>query len=226
MILPKIIYVMGMPGAGKGTQAEMLAHDIGYHQFSTGNAFRQIALGDSELGREVKNIIDSGLLTPPAMAAKVVIAAVEEYLDRGEFLVFDGTPRTLEEMEIINKHFEAKGYGKPLIMYLEVDKDTMIERNSKRRLCLGVPREFPVTTEEERQKCVELGGAVGMRPDDEKEKFTTRYNQFMELTYPVIEKYRSEHNGLFFLVDGMPEPHRVHAAMMDILRQFELPSRV
>lgn len=226
MILPKIIYVMGMPGAGKGTQAELLAHDIGYHQFSTGNAFRQIALQDTELGRNVKATIDAGLLTPPPMAAEVVIAAVEEYLDRGEFLVFDGTPRTLEEMVIINKHFDEKGYGKPLIIYLEVDKETMIERNSKRRLCLDVEREFPVTTEEERHKCEELGGRVGMRPDDEREKFTTRYNQFMELTYPVIEQYRSEHNGLFFLVDGMPEPHRVHATIMDILRQFELPKRV
>lgn len=226
MMLPKIIYVMGMPGAGKGTQAEMLAHDIGYHQFSTGNAFRHIALQDSELGRKVKETIDNGFLTSSEMAAQVVISAVEEYLTRGEFLVFDGTPRTLKEMEIISKHFEARGYGKPLIIYLEADKETMIERNSKRRLCLDVPREFPVTTQADQQKCVEMGGRVGMRPDDEKEKFTTRYNQFMELTYPVIEKYRREHDGLFFIVDGMMEPHRVHATVMDIIRQFELPSAV
>lgn len=226
MILPKTIYVMGMPGAGKGTQAEMLAHDIGYHQFSTGNAFRQIALEDSELGREVKKIIDSGLLTPPAMAAKVVMAAVDEYITKGEFLVFDGTPRTLTEMQIITEHFATKGYGDPLILYLEADKETMIERNSKRRLCLDVEREFPVTTQHDTQKCIELGGRVGMRPDDEKEKFTTRYDQFMELTYPVVAKYRSEHNGLFFIVDGMVEPHRVHASIMDIIRQFELPARV
>lgn len=224
MMLPRIIYVMGMPGAGKGTQAEMLAHDIGYHQFSTGNAFRTISLEDSDLGREVKSIIDSGMLTPPAMAARVVIAAIEEYIQRGESLVFDGTPRTLEEMTIINAHFEKQGYGKPLIIYIEVDKETMIERNSKRRLCLGVPREFPVTTEEERMKCVELGGEVGTRPDDEKEKFTTRYNQFMELTYPVVQQYRSNHNGLFTMVDGMAAPHRVHATIMDVIRQYELPS--
>lgn len=226
MILPKIIYVMGMPGAGKGTQAEMLAHDIGYHQFSTGNAFRQIALEDSDLGRQVKETIDNGFLTTPPMAAKVVIAAVEEFIQKGEYLVFDGTPRTLEEMEIINVHFNEKGYGKPLIIYLEVDKDTMIERNSNRRLCLGVDTEFPVTTQSDREKCVEMGGNVGMRPDDEKEKFITRYNQFMELTYPVIETYRSEHNGLFFVVDGLSEPYRVHATVMDIIRQFELPPRV
>lgn len=226
MILPKIIYVMGMPGAGKGTQAEMLAHDIGYHQFSTGNAFRQIALENSELGKKVKETIDNGFLTSPEMAARVVIAAVEEFIQRGEFLVFDGTPRTLDEMEIINEHFVQKGYGKPLILYLEADMETMIERNSKRRLCLDVEREFPVTTQADQQKCVDLKGRVGMRPDDEKEKFTTRYNQFMELTYPVIEKYRSEHNGLFFIVDGMLEPYRVHATVMDIIRQFELPARV
>lgn len=226
MKLPKVIYVMGMPGAGKGTQAELLAHDIGYCQFSTGNAFRQIALEDSDLGRQVKETIDNGFLTSPEMAAKVVISAVEEYIDRGDFLVFDGTPRTLREMEIINAHLAEKNYGEPLIIYLEADMETMIERNSKRRLCLDVQPEFPVTTQADTQKCIAIGGRVGMRPDDEKEKFTTRYNQFMELTYPVIEKYRSEHNGLFFIVDGMLEPHRVHATVMDIIRQFELPQKV
>ena len=223
MKLPKVIYVMGMPGAGKGTQAEMLAHDVGYQRFSTGNAFRQIAMQDTPLGREVKEIIDNGFLTPAALAAQVVVEATKGFVERGEGLVFDGTPRTLEEAKIIDASFKEQGYEEhPLVIYLEVDKETMIERNSKRRVCLDIAEEFPVMTEQDEARCAELGGRVGSRPDDEREKFTTRYDQFMELTYPSIEEYRSRHDGYYFVVDGMPAVHRVHASIMDIIRQFEI----
>ena len=60
MELSKVIYVMGPPGAGKGTQAEMLAQKIGYERFSTGDAFRAISRQDTDLGRQVKEVIDNG----------------------------------------------------------------------------------------------------------------------------------------------------------------------
>lgn len=213
---------MGMPGAGKGTQAEMLSHDIQYYQFSTGNAFRQIAMQDSELGRNVKHIIESGLLTPPEMATEVVLSSIKDIIAQGRGIVFDGTPRTLPEAESINSRFLQEGYGIPLVIYLKVNKETMIERNSKRRLCINAENEFPVTTHVDEERCKELGGTVGTRPDDEKEKFTTRYNQFMELTYPAIMSHKDRHPELFFEVDGLLEAHQVHALVMDIIKQFEM----
>ena len=213
---------MGMPGAGKGTQAEMLSHDIAYHQFSTGSAFRQIALEDSPLGVQVKHFIDNGFLTPPEIAAEVVLTAVHDILKEGEGIVFDGTPRTLEEAEVVNARLLKEGYGVPLVMYLEVDKDTMVERNSKRRLCLQVEKEFPVTTYKDEERCIGLGGKVGTRPDDEKEKFTTRYNQFMELTYPVIELHKKKHPELFYRVNGLLEPHQVLQRLHFALRSYFL----
>jgi len=222
MKLPKVIYMMGMPGAGKGTQAEMLSHDIRYHQFSTGSAFRQIAREDSDLGRQVKHFIENGFLTPPAIAADVVLAAVHEILVDGEGIVFDGTPRTLAEAETVNARLMAEGYGVPLVIYLEVEKETMIERNSKRKLCLNAEKEFPVTTHKDELACEKLGGTVGTRPDDEKEKFTTRYNQFMELTYPVVELQKEKHPELFYRVNGLLEAHQVHALVMDVIKQFEM----
>ncbi len=213
---------MGMPGAGKGTQAEMLAHDIRYQQFSTGSAFRQIALEDTPLGKQVKHFVDNGFLTPPEIAAQVVLNAIHQIVAEGDGIVFDGTPRTLEEAEAVNARLIQEGYGVPLVIYLEVDKETMIERNSKRRLCLHVEKEFPVTTHKDEERCAQLGGKVGTRPDDEKEKFTTRYNQFMELTYPVIELHKEKHPDLFYRVNGLLEPHQVHALVMDIVKQFEM----
>ena len=149
--LPRVIYLMGPPGGGKGTQAHRLAEKIGYSRFSTGDAFREVSRQDSELGRRVKETIDNGFLAPPEMAAEIVIAAVRTRIEAGEGLIFDGTPRTVEESKVVDDFFAEQGYGKPLIMYLAVDKNEMIRRNSIRKFCLGIAGDFPVVTDEDRE---------------------------------------------------------------------------
>lgn len=207
MKLPKVIYIMGPPGGGKGTQAEKLAKAYGYSRFSTGDAFREVSRQESELGRRVKNTIDQGILAPPEMAAEIVIEAVKKYVAEGKGVIFDGTPRTVKESKMVDEYFEKEGYGRPLVIYLAIDKDEMIERNSSRKFCMGVSGDFPVVTEEDKKKCEAVGGNVGTRPDDEPEKFETRWSEFMNRTYPVVEKYRAQ--GIVSEVDGMESISRV-----------------
>lgn len=216
MALPKIIYMMGMPGAGKGTQAELLAGKLGYHRFSTGDAFREVAREDSDLGRKVKNLIDNGFLAPPEVAAQIVTAASKKHIDAGRGIIFDGTPRTMIEAKIVDEFFKQQGYGRPLVIYLKVDKVEMIKRNSQRRFCLDIKGDFPVVTPADEAKCAELGGHVGQRPDDAPEKFATRWQQFMDRTYPVIEMYREEN--LVHEVDGLPSVPEVEAAVGAIVQ--------
>lgn len=215
--LPKIIYVMGAPGSGKGTQATLLTEKIGYHQFSTGSAFREVSHQPTELGKKIKDLIDNGILCPPELAAEVVINAISDQLKSGNGLVFDGTPRTVEESVIVDEYFAKNGYGRPLAIYLEVSREEMIARNSKRKFCLHVPKDFPVITPEDEQKCVAQGGVVGTRPDDNPATFTTRWNEFQERTYPVIEKYMKE--GILQKVNGRPSIPEVHQAVMNIINQ-------
>ncbi len=217
-MLPKVIYIMGPPGAGKGTQAELLAKEISYVRFSTGDAFREVSRQDTVLGRRVKETIDNGFLAPPSMAAEIVITAVKKYLDQDQGLIFDGTPRTVEEAEIVDDFFANSQYGQPLVIYLTVDKDEMVKRNSKRLFCLDISGDFPVVTEQDRQKCASAGGRVGVRPDDEPAKFTTRWKQFMELTYPVVENYRQR--GMVNELDGMPNVTNVHKNVMSVIKSF------
>lgn len=219
MALPKVIYVMGPPGAGKGTQAEMLAQKIGYKRFSTGDAFRSISRQDTPLGRKVKETIDNGYLAPPEMAAEVVIEAIKANIAAGENLVFDGTPRTVKESEMVDQFFAEQNYGRPLAIYLRVDKEDMIARNSKRRFCLDIAGDFPVVTEEDEKRCVELGGRVGVRPDDEADKIATRWQQFQDNTFPVIEKYRAE--GILEEADGKQPIDEVHEQVMDVIGKFQ-----
>ena len=214
--LPKVIYVMGPPGAGKGTQAEKLAKEIGYHRFSTGDAFRAMARQDTPLGRKVNEIIHGkGKLMPGEDAAAVVIDAVKKFVSEDKGLIFDGTPRTIIEANIIDDFFKEEGYGRPLAILLDVDKEDMIARNTKRRFCLGIDNDFPVVGEEDEKRCAELGGRVDMREDDKPEKITTRWEEFMNKTYPVIEQYEKE--GILYRVDGTKSIEDVHKQVKQMI---------
>lgn len=206
---------MGPPGAGKGTQAQMLAEKIGYERFSTGDAFRTISRQDTPLGREVKDTIDNGRLAPPALAAKVVIEAIRSHVDKGTGLIFDGTPRTVEEAALVDAFFVKQGYGNPLVVYLRVDREDMETRNTKRRFCLGIKGDFPVVTPEDEQRCADLGGTVGMRPDDEAHKMATRWQEFITRTYPVVERYLQ--TGIAREVNGKQPIGQVHTAVMKVM---------
>ena len=218
--LPKVIYVMGPPGSGKGTQAKLLAEKIGYEQFSTGDAFRAIARLQTPLGKKVKETIDNGYLASPAMAAEIVVAAVKEHVEADQGIIFDGTPRTEEEAEIVDTFFTGQEYGRPLVIFLAVSKEEMEERNSKRKFCLGIAGDFPVTNEAERSKCEKLGGTVGVRPDDEPAKYTTRWSEFTNRTKPVIDGYRQQ--GMLHDVDGMPEIEEVHESVMAVIGEYDV----
>ncbi len=217
--LPKVIYVMGPPGAGKGTQAEMLAQAIGYHRFSTGDAFRAMARQATPLGRRTKETIDNGILMPPEDAAAVVIEAIKGHVSENTGLIFDGTPRTIAEAASVDEFFKENGYGRPLAVLLAVDKQVMIDRNSKRKFCLDVDNDFPVVTEEDEKKCNEVGGRIGIRPDDEADKFETRWNEFMENTYLVAQNYKKE--GILKEVDGTASIEEVHTEVMNIINSYD-----
>lgn len=210
---------MGPPGAGKGTQAALLAQALGYHQFSTGAAFRRMATEDSDLGRRVRETIDRGRLAPPELAAEIVRAAVRDYVSTGHGLIFDGTPRTVEEARVVDNFFAAQRYGQPLVIYLNVDRDEMLERNSQRQYCLGIAHDFPVVSEADVQRCAQLGGQVGVRPDDGTAEMATRWDEFMNRTYPVVEAYRQR--GIVHEVDGRPSVKEVHGSVMSIVRKLQ-----
>lgn len=218
MKLPKVIYIMGAPGSGKGTQAQLLAEKIGYHRFSTGDAFRQVSTQATDLGRRVKETIDKGILGPPTMAAEIVIEAVKQYMAKGQGLIFDGTPRTLEEAALVDAFFAEHKYGRPLAIVLDVDRTVMEERNVKRKFCLGIQPGFAVVTDADQQRCRQAGGTIGVRPDDSQEAFDNRWQQFTQRTMPVVEQYRTA--GILHQVDGRQSIEAVHQAIMNIIQSL------
>lgn len=218
MTLPKVIYIMGAPGSGKGTQAQLLAEKISYYRFSTGDAFRKVAAQPTDLGQRVKETIDKGVLGPPTMAAEIVIAAVKDHLSSDKGLIFDGTPRTQEEAALVDAFFAEQGFGRPMAILLNVDKQDMIDRNTKRLFCLHIQPGYPIVTNDDKQRCLAAGGTIGNRPDDSHENFDTRWQQFMDRTWPVIEQYRGQ--GILHEVDGKQSVGEVHQAVMNVIESL------
>lgn len=207
---------MGPPGGGKGTQAEHLAQKIHYDRFSTGSAFRAVAAQDTPLGKRVKETIENGFLAPPSMAAEIVTTAIADTVKRNKGIIFDGTPRTLEESKIVDEFFKKNGYGDPLVLLLDVDKNEMMRRISIRRFCLGVPTEFAVQTQDDEKRCLSLGGKLGTRTDDETpEKQETRWQEFQNQTQPAVERFKEQGNVHTF--DGMQSIEDVHQAIINYI---------
>ena len=149
------------------------------------------------------------------MAAQVVIEAIKAHVASGKGLIFDGTPRTQEEARLVDAFFGEQSYGKPLAIYLRVDQNDMQTRNSQRKFCLGINGDFPVVTEDDVARCESLGGTVGTRPDDEATKMDTRWNEFMNQTFPVIERYLQE--GVAREVNGKQPIEKVHEDVMAVI---------
>ena len=94
----------------------------------------------------------------------------------------------------------------------------MIERNSKRKFCLDITGGFPIVDDQDAKLCADRGGTIGTRPDDNPEKFVTRWNEFMNRTQPVIAKYQSQ--GIVHEIDGMGSIEEVHQRVADTIAKL------
>ncbi len=176
------IVLFGIQGSGKGTQARKLAEEFGYILFETGGALRAIAATDSDLGRQVKGIINSGHHVSPEIVMDVVKAAVKG-CPKDRPIIFDGIPRNMDQMEPFDKVLREAGREFRCIEIL-VDEEAAVKRILKR---------------------AEIEG----RADDASEESIRRRMQlFHEKTEPVIEVYRSR--GIVSDVKGEGDVEKVY----------------
>lgn len=188
------VVLLGPPGAGKGTQAKLAVERFGLLHLSTGDMLRRAMSSGSELGQEVKDVVEAGRLVPDETVARVVAARLDED-DAAAGVLFDGFPRTPAQVGALDRILAERGRRVDIAVQLEVDEEEVVQRLSSRRSC----REHgPLTPGDDR--CATCGQPGEQRADDREEVIRERLRVYREQTAPVSSLYRDR--GALLAIDG------------------------
>ncbi len=198
--MSKIIVMMGSPGAGKGTQARLLAEKFGYPQISTGDILRQMAEAETPLGREIRETQAAGRLVSDAVLAELILARTLKP-DCREGYVLDGFPRTLEQAHLLEDLAERQRKAIRVIKVV-VPRAALLQRLTGRRTCTQCGEIYNIFLRlPQREGLCDLDGApLAHRSDDKSETVSTRLEAYERSTAPLIEYYRQ--SGRLVEIDG------------------------
>ncbi len=210
------IIMLGAPGAGKGTQAKMIAAKYGIPHISTGDIFRANIKNGTELGAKAKEYMDKGLLVPDELVVDLVIDRFKEP-DCEKGYVLDGFPRTIPQAEALDKALTAIGESVDYAINVEVPDENIVNRMGGRRACVGCGATYHIvySPTKEEGKCDTCGGELIIRDDDKPETVQNRLSVYHEQTQPLIDYYTNK--GIIAEVDGTVDMNDVFNAIVNIL---------
>jgi adenylate kinase len=214
-----IVIVTGAPGAGKGTQSDLLSARCGFKKLSTGDALRKhVRLGTS-IGKVAGAVMEKGQLVSDDLLLQVLGEELKGF-SRSDVVLLDGYPRNLGQA----KALEGLGGSHKIaaVLHLDVDRGELVGRLSGRRVCGGCGATFHVLENPSRVDgvCDKCGGSLEQRPDDRSESVAVRLDVYEKTTMPILEFYRAK--GLYFRVDGKGTPEEIYSRLMERMRGLEL----
>ena len=187
------IVMLGAPGAGKGTQAKMIAENYKIPHISTGDMFRLNIKNGTELGMEAKKYMDQGLLVPDELTVRIFLDRVAQD-DCKDGYVLDGFPRTIPQAQVLEEALDKLGDKIDYAIDVEVPDENIINRMSGRRACLGCGQTYHVVYNAPKKEdvCDACGEGLVLRDDDKPETVAKRLNVYHTQTQPLIEYYAGE----------------------------------
>ena len=210
------IVMLGGPGAGKGTQAKIIAEKYGIPHISTGDIFRANIKEGTELGRKAKTYMDQGALVPDELVVDLVADRLT-WEDAADGFVLDGFPRTIPQAEALTKALSDMGTKLDYAIDIEVPDQHIIERMGGRRACVSCGATYHIVNIPPKQegKCDKCGSDLILRDDDKPETVKKRLDVYHEQTQPLIDYYKDL--GLLKEVDGTVQMNEVFEAIAAIL---------
>ena len=204
------LILLGAPGAGKGTQAELLVKQLGIPSVSTGNMLREAMRNGTELGKQVKNSMDAGVL----VSDELILGIVAERISRADCangFILDGVPRTLVQAEAM----DAKGIKIDYVVSIEVDDAVIEGRMTGRRVCTKCGASYHIVANPPKQEgvCDKCGAEVAIRKDDTPETVRHRLEVYHSATEVLKDYYGKQ--GKLLLIDGNVP---IEKANQDILK--------
>ncbi|GLB53307.1 adenylate kinase [Neptunitalea chrysea] len=184
------IVLFGKPGAGKGTQAEILKENYGLVHISTGDVFRFNIKNETELGKLAKSYIDNGELVPDEITINMLSAEVKGNPGAKGF-IFDGFPRTIAQAEALDKLLSDNAMNVDATIALEAEDEVLIQR------------------------LIERGKVSGRSDDQDESKIRNRFDEYNAKTAPIIEYYNAQ--GKFHSVNGIGEIEEITGRLSTVI---------
>lgn len=210
------IIMLGAPGAGKGTQAKMIAEKYSIPHVSTGDIFRANIKNGTELGKQAKEYMDAGKLVPDELTVKILLDRVAQD-DCKNGYVLDGFPRTIPQAEVLEDALNKLGDKIDYVVNVDVPDENIVRRMSGRRACLKCGATYHIEHIPPKQEgiCDTCGSELVLRDDDKPETVLNRLKVYHDQTQPLIDFY-TERNVLK-TVDGTRDMKDVFADIISIL---------
>ena len=210
------IIMLGAPGAGKGTQAKMIAEKCGIPHISTGDIFRANIKNGTELGAKAKEYMDKGLLVPDELVCDLVVDRIKQ-ADCEKGYILDGFPRTIPQAEALENALNAIEQKLDYAIDIDVPDENIINRMSGRRACVGCGATYHVLFNPTKVegKCDVCGESLILRDDDKPETVKKRLDVYHTQTQPLIDFYSARK--VLVEVDGTQSMDKVFEDIMKIL---------
>ena len=220
--MSKIIILLAVQGAGKGTVAKLINQKYGYAHISTGDILRERALVDDDKGREIKNLIDNGIF----VSNDIILEAIEYRIkqdDCKDGFILDGFPRTLTQAELYEDLLIKNNLKVGGVINLILADELLTKRIIGRRMCKECGAIYNIYSEEFAPKnenvCDKCGGALYQRDDDNEKSMRVRINTYYEQTKPIIDFYKEKSR--VFEIDASKKIESIFDEVCDIIDNLD-----
>ena len=214
------IILMGLPGAGKGTQASEIVKKFPIPHISTGDMFRKAIKDETDLGKEAKSYMDRGELVPDEVTVGIVKERISEDDAKKGFLL-DGFPRTIDQAESLSQIMSELDRNIDAVINIEVPEEELMNRLTGRRICekCGTTYHLVFNPPKVDGVCDIDGGKLYQRKDDNPETVSNRLSVNVKQSKPILEYY--DEKGVLKNIDGAKDIDEVTKDVIDILDQLK-----
>ncbi|MCF7833232.1 MAG: adenylate kinase [Candidatus Marinimicrobia bacterium] len=215
------LVLLGGPGSGKGTQADVLKEKYKAVKLSTGDLLRGEIRNDSELGKQAKSFMDKGELVPDSVMIGILDKITADFEAKKQGYILDGFPRTVPQAKALLEMLDKQGVTLSMALLIDVPEEELVRRLSSRWTCkdcsstVGYPDGKP-----EGAVCRQCGGELYQRDDDKRETILNRMDVYKKNTQPLISFF--EEKALLQQIDGLGTFEEISGRIIDLFNKKEI----
>jgi adenylate kinase len=186
------IVLLGPPGAGKGTQAKVLSDKLNILHISTGDIFRDVKKSGSELGKQISDCMNRGILVPDDIVNRIVVERLKKDDIKDSGFILDGYPRTKNQAEALDKELTFAGMNLDMVIYMKASNEIILKRLTGRRICSQCGSIFHVQNIPPKKTgvCDYCNGQLYQRDDDKEDTVLKRLDIYNQQTQELIDYYQ------------------------------------